>query len=655
MINPEKEPFNPVFKHEDVSRFFKSAEEKKREELEEKGPIFHLTKTENVDGKEVERKYVSVAGIELEVNQEGEGTLFKEEEFKDFSLDKKSLELIKIYVQAIKLNQPVLVEGETDIGKTKALEYLSYLANTRLKRISLSGQTDVTEFIGKYVPNIEGAQRLFEKTLENRSKLRKKSLEVLEKTEQEKRGLTEEESKEIAKIEGIHLENVNWVWQDGEIPQAMRGNGDRGVWLYFDELGAAEPSVLVKTNRVFERYGRLELSENGGRLIEAGPDFRILASTNPPEYAGRQPFAPDYIRRFAYQKVGLLDVDTLRDRTACIFRQKKTILPPDIYHLSTEAPVNLEVNQEVSEILENALIEFHTAASKQLEAGLGKDQNQQFRYEFSDIIRVKDYLNKLQEVDLMQTFKNAIEFYYVNKLGNEDAREKLKQVFQTTLRLHKTEEKLSAAIKKMKQQGVPAEIKESSIETREKEAKEEGVEFLPLGQYNVVFNQGLDSMGKPGFINKIPGRKAIVLDRLSPIKPETGMEYRIRVVKETFPGEHKGVFFATILDKSPHQKLKEEMAKQNYEFSTNIGLMKTDESGKEVRRSNEEILEYAKDGFTSETDEMIINRHASDNMGNPISSCVSVWRKSREDKKDKSLAEILMEEEERREKFQKKV
>lgn len=621
----EKEPFNPVLKPEDVKRLFRTEQDEKREELKEKGPIFYTTKTEKVGEEEIEKEYVSVVGIELPVNKEGVGSLFRGEEFKDFSLDKKSLELLKIYAQAIKLNQPVLVEGETDIGKTKTLEYLSFLTNTRLKRISFSGQTDVTEFIGKYVPNIESAQRLFEKTLENRSRLNERSLEIIAKAEQEQRGLTESESKEIAQVEGIHLENVNWVWQDGMIPQAMEGNNGKGVWLYFDELGAAEPSVLVKTNRIFERYGRLELSENGGRLVEAGPEFRIVASTNPPEYAGREPFAPDYVRRFVYQKVGPLDADTLKERTAYIFRQKSAEPSPESYHVSTETPINLTENPEVSEILENALVEFHTAALKQLEAGLAKDQNQQFRYEFSDIIRVRDYLIKLQEPDLLKTLKDAVEFYYVNKLGTDDAREKLREVFETTLRLHRTEEKLKKAVRSIKQ-GQPA------LAEKKEEAKapslEDDFEHLSPGHYNVTFNEAPDSMGRPGFICKVPNRKTIILDRNSIIKPERGKEYHVRVVKETHPGLHMGVYFVEIIEESKKQKLIEELKTQGYEFMTNSDAYKLDQAGNRVLRSDEEVIKEIKSGMApNDTGEYVVKRIASDLYGNPIPAMISVWRK----------------------------
>lgn len=619
-----EKPANPVTKPEDVKTFFESEEKMRELEVRSRGVIAYVTKKEEIDGVEVEAEYVVIAGIELPVNKEGIGTLFKPEEFLDFSLDSKSLELLGIYAQAIKLNQPVLVEGETDIGKTKALEFLSFLTNTRLKRISFSGQTDVTEFIGKYVPNIESAQKLFEKTLENKSKLSAGSLAIIARAEEEKRGLTKEESQEIAEMEGIHLEDVNWVWQDGMIPQAMEGNSGRGFWLYFDELGAAEPSVLVKTNRIFERKGRLELSENGGRLVEAGPDFRIIASTNPPEYAGREAFAPDYVRRFVYQKVGPLNPTEIRARTAFIFRQQQSLLDPDGFHISAENPVNLHENPEISEIIETALVEFHTAALKQLEAGLAKDQNQQFRYEFSDLIRVRDFVNKLQEVDLLQTLRSAVEFYYVNKLGNENAREKLRSMFETTLILHKTEQKLKAALKKIQS---PTGTEDLSEHKEIPTGVEDGPEKLSPGHYNVSFNESPDRFGNRGFISKSPNRKTIVLDKGSNLKPEKGVEYHVRVVKETYPGEFRGVMFVTIIDKSRFQKLVEEMKSSGYAFVVNRSKFDYSVPGVAQEIPRIDIAREVADIFGIPVDKVAVKGLANDIFGNSLDDHYSIWTK----------------------------
>lgn len=207
--------------------------------------------------KEIDRKYIKVLGIELEMNEEGTGTQFSAEDFKCFSIDDKSLELLKIMATGIKLNQPPLIEGPTDIGKSKALEFLAYLTNHYLLYQSFSGQTDVTELIGKYVPNVEDVRRRFEELLKNKKSLKSETIKIIQQLENDSKRetFTLEECKQIALNEAIaspdELQKLQWGWSDGTVPRAMRHDNGRGCWLYFDELGAAEPQILVKLNRIF--------------------------------------------------------------------------------------------------------------------------------------------------------------------------------------------------------------------------------------------------------------------------------------------------------------------------------------------------------------------------------------------------------------------
>lgn len=604
MPKPKEKPPTSEELSPDEKELFKSQEEMEKE----RGPIFYLTKKEKTpDGKETEKKYVSIAGVELEINQSKKGASFKKEEFSDFSLDEKSMELLKAYAIGIKLNQPVLVEGVTDIGKSKAIEYLSFLTNNKVMRISFSGQTDVTEFIGKHVPNTDSAKKLFEKTLEKKEELSEQSRQIIKKAEEENRGLTKEESREIAELEGIKTEGINWVWQDGMVVKELNYDKGKGCWSYYDELGAAEPQILVKLNRVFEDYSRLELSENGGRIVEAGPNHRILASTNPPEYAGRMPFAPDFIRRFVYQKIEGLDSKTLKQRTAFIFREKTSELPRNIFHTAAENPIDFKENHAISRVIEEALTEFHIAAQKLVEGGLAKDQKQQFNFEFSDIKRVKEYMEKMQEPDIIETLKKAIEFYYAGKLKNEEKRASLMLVLGQTMRLLKTKESIDKIVKK-----------EGAKPSKETEEKREG---LPPGHFNVKFVKS-DYRGKEIFIAHVPGKKLMVLDRKSAL-PEENVEYLVKLTKDANPKDpHKGVFFVEIIGKSERQELLEETSGEGLSFLSNYQMYKPDGA---PLLTYEEI----KAGIDSEKERIIIKDTAFDNLGRKLKGCVSVWIKEK--------------------------
>jgi len=420
-------------------------------------PIVRFSRPETVtdsdtgEKKVIEKKYVAVAGVELEVYEGKEGSIFKDEDFADFSIDEASLDLLKRTAIAVKLNQPLLLEGETDIGKSKAFEYLAHMVNRRVYRLSVAGQTDVSEFVGKYVPNTEGTQKTFERILRNRQKLTQRSKEILDNVFEDKNrdSLNEDECKEIAQLEGLEFgEKVQWVWQDGLIVQAMTHGNKRGAWLYLDELGAAEPQIIVKLNRIFENQRRLEIAENGNRLVEGGGDFRIFASTNPPEYAGRLPFAPDFLRRFVYQKIGSLTPNQVQERLAFVWEGQKTDaakLLKDTGVVESE-PLSLKENPKLSKAIRECLGELFSQLRTMVKDGaIGRDQRQQFRYEMTDLFRIGDYLTAFGGDDPEKMLKEAVKFYFAGKLGADADRTKVMTAFDAVFKAKATGKKIQEA------------------------------------------------------------------------------------------------------------------------------------------------------------------------------------------------------------------
>lgn len=406
----------------------------------EKEKIFYLTKKErDKEGKEVEKKYVSVMGIELEVNEEGAGTQYQEAKFRNFSLDAMSQDLLKRLAIGIKLDQPILIEGETDIGKTQAIEYLAFLTNHHLEKINLSGQTDVSEFVGRFMPANETAKQRFLQAINNPSKLKRESREILEAAREEGRNLTEEESEKIAVLEKIPMGEAKWIWQDGALLRAAKHNNGDGTWLYIDEMGGAEPAVLLRLNPALDPGRRFPVSELGGEVVESGPKLRFIASTNPPEYAGNEPFRPDYLRRWVYQSVGGLDQETLNKRLAFVMRG---VFP--------EKP-------ELAAPIREVLIEFHAQAKEALKTLL--KQRQVFRYEFSDLARVVQYVDGFGREDIEHSLYEAVKFYYLNKLKDIKDQIQLVEIYESLIRQFNTIEK----IKKLTQ-------KEKTAEQLEREA-----------------------------------------------------------------------------------------------------------------------------------------------------------------------------------------
>lgn len=89
------------------------------------------------------------------------------------------------------------------------------------------------------------------------------------------------------------------VWIDGILTKAMR----YGWILVIDEINAAPADVLFKLNSVLDDERILILTEKDGEVIDAHPDFRLVATMNPTElgYAGTQEVNESLADRFHTQ------------------------------------------------------------------------------------------------------------------------------------------------------------------------------------------------------------------------------------------------------------------------------------------------------------------------------------------------------------------
>src|SRR5690606_28699009 len=71
---------------------------------------------------------------------------------KNFAHTKQSLKLMEKIATCVRMNEPVLLTGETGTGKTTIVQYLATLLGTKLIVHNLNQQTDSADFIGGYKP-----------------------------------------------------------------------------------------------------------------------------------------------------------------------------------------------------------------------------------------------------------------------------------------------------------------------------------------------------------------------------------------------------------------------------------------------------------------------------------------------------------------------
>ncbi|XP_023239824.1 midasin-like, partial [Centruroides sculpturatus] len=127
---------------------------------------------------------------------------------------------------------PVLLQGETSVGKTSLIQWLASVSGNKCVRINNHEHSDLQEYVGNYTSDDDG--KLFFK-------------------------------------EGILVEAMKF-----------------GYWIILDELNLAPTEVLEALNRVLDDNRELFIPETQ-QTIKAHPQFMLFATQNPPGlYGGRK-------------------------------------------------------------------------------------------------------------------------------------------------------------------------------------------------------------------------------------------------------------------------------------------------------------------------------------------------------------------------------
>ncbi len=145
---------------------------------------------------------------------------------------------------AVAQNLPVLLVGETGVGKTLTVRHLAQMTNNGFRRVNLNGMTTVDEFVGKLMINEEGT-----------------------------------------------------YWVNGILIEAM----EAGDWFLIDEINACLPEIAFCLHSLLDDDRMIVLSEYDGRIVRPNPNFRLFASMNPHEdrrYGGTKPLNEALLDRF---------------------------------------------------------------------------------------------------------------------------------------------------------------------------------------------------------------------------------------------------------------------------------------------------------------------------------------------------------------------
>ena len=208
--------------------------------LEEKSSIEILLKTtQMVLHNENKNKYVEMKNYFIlkgdERIQQNENYIFTK------TVNENLINILRVLSAK---SYPILLQGETSVGKTSLIHWLASATGNRCVRINNHEHTDLSEYLGTYTCSSTTGQLIF---------------------------------------------------QDGPLIKAMR----YGWWIILDELNLASTDILEALNRLLDDNRQLYLSETN-ELINAHERFQLFATQNPAgeQYAGRKRLSRAFRNRF---------------------------------------------------------------------------------------------------------------------------------------------------------------------------------------------------------------------------------------------------------------------------------------------------------------------------------------------------------------------
>jgi len=370
---------------------------------------------------------ISYLGVELPKGKGGDFCPKRETYEKRYINDEFSLELQKKIATAFKLDQPILIEGGTSIGKTTTVRKMCAELGWEVYYKNLNGTTDVEDMMGRYIPNPE----------------RK------------------------------NANDPEYKWADGPVTQGLRQDDEKTRVIILDEYNSANPNIIIRLHEVLdelEKNGEVVLAEDASERVKVDRErTKIIALTNPPGkgFLDRQPLDPAQLRRWVYQKeVTELPKETFSTSVDMMFR-----LGPETQDISkdnflvsneTEIPIGELIGIPGMQELVEKFKEFHHASKELLKnRKIAQDRPQAFMYDDRmEPQRVLKFIQNFYRGDINAVWKEALRYFYVNKLEDEADRTKLMELVGAIEYKQPVESK---------RKGVERESKATTPEEQEKE------------------------------------------------------------------------------------------------------------------------------------------------------------------------------------------
>ena len=346
---------------------------------------------------EITEHSVRILDVTIERRSADSAGLLPAERFAHLCLDATFLTAARSVAIAAHSRLPCALEGDTAVAKTTAVLWVAHLCRQEAVRLNLNGQSDTGELVGRFVPNLNHAQG----------------------------------------------SPAAWRFWEGIVPDAMR----HGRWVVLDELNLAEPQVLERLNPVLEQPPSLVLSEHTGERFGLGGDvavaesFRIFATMNPAEYAGRSVLSPAFRDRWSLWSV--LESPGEKEYRALLTRLVHGVHPQFVldgveWRAADSSPVhpNLAGDGRIDGLLD-AIASFHVAVAAAAggDSGvtLGRARRERYVFTRRTMLAAMSLLAGLVDrgIDLEAAALEAIELVYLQRVQPGPDRQAVRSALRT--------------------------------------------------------------------------------------------------------------------------------------------------------------------------------------------------------------------------------
>ena len=224
-------------------------------------------------------------------------------------------------------------------------------------------------------------------------------------------------------------------WRDGIVTQWLRNGGV----LFLDEYNFMRGEVRGRLHEILDSVlrgtGTVSLTENYGERITVHPDCRLIAAQNEPgnDQSDREILDAPQLTRFVYIKEveDLPKAVKLARALGAIGEDNVVTIKPGEYLRTAKEPTPRKEIPGIKDLI-TRYVEFADSVEqlvKTRQAGKGQPQPVYFSSS-RDQKRVFEFVERFYDGDPNATFQKALRYYYKNKFASETDREKVENLIK---------------------------------------------------------------------------------------------------------------------------------------------------------------------------------------------------------------------------------